>query len=469
MDPVFRVGVEGMRVRMVLGLALLSGWGAYAQSVHVRGKVADGTGKAVANAIVEISKLKLKDTTGADGAYAITGSITALRGPDQTRSDALTFKQGILGIALEGPAQVKIEIFDAQGNLSHREMHKASAGSYRLDLRGKLAPNGLSIVRASFGDIAQSFPYLAMSSGAEAGIPEPAAAPAGARLSKLAATVDSLKVTAPGFPDKSLALSTYDTTVNVTVGAAPGETSAGCGAANPLKSGNFTESINGTSRKWILDVPAGYDANKPYRLIFVWHPLGGSGSQVAGGGYNGLKSLSNGTAIFATADGLQGSNSEASGTGWWNANGGDFKLVQTMLDKINAGLCVDQKRIFSTGFSFGGMMSYTLPFEFNVFRAVAPCSGKDGVIPHTEKYTNPVPIMAFHGDADTFVLTSLGKAFFDKYVARNQCGTQTQAVTPNGCVQYSGCAASSTWCLFKGGHSTWSEEPAAIWKFFSQF
>ena len=116
----------------------------------------------------------------------------------------------------------------------------------------------------------------------------------------------------------------------------------------------------------MLEVPTGYDASKPYRLIFVWHPLGGSGSQIVSGGFNGLKSLANNTVVFATADGLNGSNSEASGTGYWNANGGDMKLLQVMLDKINAGLCIDQTRIFSTGFSFGGMMSYVLPYEFDV-------------------------------------------------------------------------------------------------------
>jgi polyhydroxybutyrate depolymerase len=252
-------------------------------------------------------------------------------------------------------------------------------------------------------------------------------------------------------------------------GGSQAKTSPGCGSSTPLKSGNFTETINGTNRKWMLDVPSNYDASKPYRLIFVWHQLSGSGSQVISDGFNGLKALANNTVIFATADGLQGSNSETSGTGWWNVNGGDMKLVQAMLDKINGGLCVDQDRIFSTGFSFGGMMSYTLPFEFNVFRAVAPCSGKTGVIPYNEKYTNAIPIMAFHGDADTFVATNLGKAFFDKYAARNKCGTQTQTVSPNGCVQYQGCTVPSTWCLFPGGHMPWSEEPAAIWKFFSQF
>jgi polyhydroxybutyrate depolymerase len=252
-------------------------------------------------------------------------------------------------------------------------------------------------------------------------------------------------------------------------GGASGTGSPGCGSTSPLTSGTFMENIDGTNRRWTVDVPNDYDENKKYKLIFVWHPLGGSGSQVANGGYDGLKSRSEGTAVFATADGLNGSNAEASGTGWWNANGGDMKLVQAMLDKINDGLCIDQDRIFSTGFSFGGMMSYSVGFQFDVFRAVAPCSGKTGVIDYENNNTAPLPIMAFHGNSDTFVATSLGKAFLDLYAARNNCGTQTEPVSPNGCVEYQGCDAPTTWCLFSGGHTTWSEEPAAIWKFFSQF
>ena len=250
----------------------------------------------------------------------------------------------------------------------------------------------------------------------------------------------------------------------------PGAGSPGCGIASPLKTGTFTESISGTSRKWMLDVPTGYDANKQYRLIFVWHPLGGSGSQIVSGGFNGLKSLSNSTAVFATADGLNGSNSEASGTGYWNVNGGDMKLLQVMLDKINAGLCIDQQRIFSTGFSFGGMMTYSVGFQFkNVFRAIAPCSGKAGVITYDDNNEDPLPIMAFHGDKDTFVATALGKAFFDMYAKRNKCGTQTKAVDPSPCVQYQDCVVPSIWCEFPGQHEQWSQEPTAIWQFFSQF
>jgi dienelactone hydrolase len=93
---------------------------------------------------------------------------------------------------------------------------------------------------------------------------------------------------------------------------------------------------------------------------------------------------------------------------------------------FNTNLCIDQDRTFSTGFSFGGMMSYTVGYQFDVFRAIAPCSGDLQVIPHDESNTDPLPVMAFHGDNDDFVTTARGRAARDKYLMRNHCGTQTQ-------------------------------------------
>lgn len=252
-------------------------------------------------------------------------------------------------------------------------------------------------------------------------------------------------------------------------GGSPAKSSQGCGSASPLKSGNFNEMVDGTARKFVLDVPSGYEANKPYRLVFVWHPLNGSADSVVSEGYNGLKQASNGGAIFVAPDGLDGSNAEASGRGWWNVNDRDMKFLTAMLARLQAGLCIDQDRIFSTGFSFGGMMSYAVGYEFDVFRAIAPCSGDMQVIPHDATYTRPLPILAFHGNNDTFVTTARGRAARDKYLARNQCGTETQPVAPSPCVEYQGCSAPTTWCEFPGGHNTWSEQPKAIWKFFSEF
>jgi poly(3-hydroxybutyrate) depolymerase len=204
-------------------------------------------------------------------------------------------------------------------------------------------------------------------------------------------------------------------------------------------------------------------------LVFVWHPLGGSASQVVNGGYDGLKSRADDTAIFVAADGLDGGNEQVSGKGWWNADEHDMEFFTAIFEELNANLCIDQDLIFSTGFSFGGMMSYTVGFQFDVFRAVAPTSGNLDVIPHEDNNSAPLAIMAFHGASDTFVATSSGQAARDQYVARNHCQTQTQPVEPSPCVAYQGCDVPTIWCEYEGAHSPWSQMPAAVWDFFSQF
>ncbi len=247
-----------------------------------------------------------------------------------------------------------------------------------------------------------------------------------------------------------------------------GTGSAGCGSQSPLQSGTKMVNIDGTNRQYIIDVPANYDSSNEYMLVFVWHPLGGSASQVANG-YDGLKNLANNSAIFVAADGLQGANQEVSGKGWWNANGGDMKLLTSILDEVNTNLCIDQDRIFSTGFSFGGMMSYTVGFEFDVFRAVAPTSGNLDVVPHEKTNMAPLAIMAFHGATDTFVSTAGGRSARDQYIGRNNCDMQTQPVDPNPCVEYQGCEVPTIWCEYDGAHAPWNQMPAAVWAFFSQF
>lgn len=255
----------------------------------------------------------------------------------------------------------------------------------------------------------------------------------------------------------------------VGTGGTAGRGSPGCGIANPMQSGAFEETINGTVRQYLLDVPATYDKTQPYRLVFVWHSLGSTASAVASSQYNGLRPLANDTAIFVAPSGLTGSNSDMSGTGWWNVDNGDMTFLQAMLDRINNNLCVDKDRVFSTGFDFGGRMTYTVGYESNAFRAIAPCSGDLRTIPHQETYTDPLAVIGFHGSNDNFVLLAYGRSARDSYVARNKCGTQTQPVSPSPCVQYQGCVAPTTWCEFSGAHVQWAQEPATIWAFFSQF
>jgi poly(3-hydroxybutyrate) depolymerase len=50
-----------------------------------------------------------------------------------------------------------------------------------------------------------------------------------------------------------------------------------------------------------------------------------------------------------------------------------MRFLRAMIDQIEGGLCIDKSRIFSTGWSYGGMMSLAVGREFGgIIRAVEP-------------------------------------------------------------------------------------------------
>jgi poly(3-hydroxybutyrate) depolymerase len=147
-------------------------------------------------------------------------------------------------------------------------------------------------------------------------------------------------------------------------------TTGGMSVANGLPTSTRLKiTSGGMSREYIIDVPANYDATHPYRLVFSWHQAYGSdtgnaiGQHPAGDGpnfdaknyaYFGLQReamAANEPAIFVAPGGI--------GNLPW-----DFKrdsvLFDDLLALIDANLCVDDNRVFTTGFSFGAMMSYAL-------------------------------------------------------------------------------------------------------------
>ena len=67
------------------------------------------------------------------------------------------------------------------------------------------------------------------------------------------------------------------------VGAGGMPASSGCGKPTTLTSGRASIDVAGKTREYILALPTNYDQNHPYRLIFGWHPWGGSAQQIASG------------------------------------------------------------------------------------------------------------------------------------------------------------------------------------------
>jgi poly(3-hydroxybutyrate) depolymerase len=244
--------------------------------------------------------------------------------------------------------------------------------------------------------------------------------------------------------------------------------SAGCGVSDHPASGNLTLDVAGTAREYILKLPEGYDPSKAYKLVFGWHWRGGkasdvSGGQLGGGPYYGLEKLASGSTIFVAPNGID--------NGWANTNGRDLAFLRAMLELFTSKLCVDTTRIFSTGFSYGGMMSDAVGCDMgDVFRAIAPMSG--ALYSGCDKSkTQPVAVWLSHGNADDVVPLADGKAALDVFLKKNGCGATTSPVAPSPCVAYQDCSAGHpvTYCEFDGGHMPPSFAASAIWQFFEQF
>jgi poly(3-hydroxybutyrate) depolymerase len=252
----------------------------------------------------------------------------------------------------------------------------------------------------------------------------------------------------------------------------PPTPSSGCSASEWPASGNHTIDVDGTPRDYIVKIPDAYAPDTPHRVVFAWHGLGGTAESIASGfrgGYYGLEARSSGTTIFATGQGLETSSG---GAGWPNTDGRDIAFVRAMLDWLRTSYCIDEGRIFSTGMSYGGIMSNTIGCQLgDVFRAIAPIAGSGPRSFGGGSCVGQVAAWLAHGNQDTVVSFESGVASRDHWIMTNGCGSETMPVAPENCVVYQGCDDGHPvhWCEFDGGHTVPAFASEAIWNFFAQF
>ena len=222
--------------------------------------------------------------------------------------------------------------------------------------------------------------------------------------------------------------------------------------------------VSGTARTYYVYLPTNYSASQKYPLVFQFHPMGGTAEQAI----NMPSIRSSFPAIYVTPQGLV-SNGNA---GWANSNGQDIAFTKQMVSAVESSYCVDTARVFSTGFSYGGMMSFAVGCEMsNVFRAIAPMSGAL-YSDFNCKGTGPaVAMWGSHGLSDNVVPIADGRSARDKILQQNHCGTTSAATTPSPCMIYDGCDSGypATWCEFDGTHQIPSFANSAIAAFFKQF
>lgn len=259
--------------------------------------------------------------------------------------------------------------------------------------------------------------------------------------------------------------------------------SPGCGKSQASGTSTQTTTVNGKQRLYITNVPANYNSSNPYRLIFMFHGLGNSAAAVANGQqgflpFMGLPPLANADqagAISVAPDGLN--------QGWANSGGEDIAFVDQVIKEIEAKLCIDQNRRFSTGFSYGASMTYAIACtRAKQFRGVAVVSGAQ--LSGCAGGKDPIAYYGQHGSSDGTIPIASGKQLRDTFVANNGCTKQTTTDAVNGSgtlvkTQYQNCDPNYpvTWISFDGGHTSTpmtrgaskSFTPDETWNFFKQF
>ncbi len=271
----------------------------------------------------------------------------------------------------------------------------------------------------------------------------------------------------------------------------------------------FTLLHGGLQRAYTVVVPAAPPAAAPPPMVLAFHGGGGNMQHMA-------------------RDALYGLVEQAQASGWvvvfpngysrlpggqlatWNAGlccgaardrgVDDVGFVRAVVADVQRRVPVDARRLFATGMSNGGMMSYRLACEAaDLFRAVAAVAGTDGS-PSCQP-VRPVSVLHIHARDDDRVLFNGGSGVssathadfvsvpdtLDRWARLNRCTGPTVPVLQRPgvrCEVRSGCAtgAEVRLCVTETGGHAWPggrkrrggegspalDATAEIWAFFAR-
>ena len=189
----------------------------------------------------------------------------------------------------------------------------------------------------------------------------------------------------------------------------------------PVEPGKYEMSIEmeqGT-RWYTLVIPDGYDHNQKRPLILAFHPGNASMDEF----YNGMKELRDLAAednwLMVFPNGVNRTDNRTTGSTWnaayccgiaRNNDVDDVGFIRALVEQLVQDYKIDEKRIYATGRSNGGMLLHRLGAEMaDVFAAIAPFAAaaggrnpKDGPLQLVEPH-QPLPILMMHGLDDPVV------------------------------------------------------------------
>jgi len=162
--------------------------------------------------------------------------------------------------------------------------------------------------------------------------------------------------------------------------------------------------VDGVQRSANLYINSTYQDGDEWPLIINMHGLGSNAAQQEFYSYFDLVADTS-KFLLVYPDGLLNSQ----GTTHWNAGFGtgvdDVGFINVLIDHMHQSYNIDLSRVYSTGMSNGGYMSYTLACELSD-RIAAIASITGAMVENQENNCSPSyapPILQMHGTADPTV------------------------------------------------------------------
>ncbi|WP_299189102.1 T9SS type A sorting domain-containing protein [uncultured Aquimarina sp.] len=175
--------------------------------------------------------------------------------------------------------------------------------------------------------------------------------------------------------------------------------------------GNAQQTINGSiehdglTRDYILYVPAIYSSDKPAPLVFNFHGYtSNANDQMFYGDFRSIADTE-GFLIVHPMGTVDNSGNTHFNVGWGTSTIDDVGFTEALIDEISSNYTINAGRIYSTGMSNGGFMSYKLACELS--ERIAAIASVTGTMNKNQPATcNPlhqIPVMEIHGTSDSTV------------------------------------------------------------------
>lgn len=268
----------------------------------------------------------------------------------------------------------------------------------------------------------------------------------------------------------------------------------------PTPSPTINFMYNGMQRSYSIYVPAIYNPSKPTPLVLNLHGYTSNNQQQEFyGDFRPIADTANFIIVHPNGT-FDTQNNQYWNVGFFPSAINDVGFLTTLIDSISSNYNIDPNRVYSTGMSNGGFMSYKLACETPRFAAVASVTGGfTNAMKNTCSPSKPTPVMEIHGTADGTVpyTGSAINLHVDSvvayWVAFNNCITMPTTTnipntnTTDGATavhnMYAGGTNGATVEFFKiiGGGHTWPgaafntgvtcmdfSASKEIWRFFSQ-